>query len=76
MAIHIDIGVTVQAVSFINEDILRNECELWRLDDNNNEFLMSEYSTIIEAELHRKAFQDKGHKQIYFVKSKNSTESE
>ena len=42
---------------------------LWRLDDNDNEFLIMKYWLAEEAEVTRKMYEDKGHKQTYFVKT-------
>lgn len=42
--------------------------ELWRQDDNGNEFLVSKFSCRHEAQLLRKRLERRGHKQHYWVK--------
>ena len=41
---------------------------LWRLDDNDNEFLILKYWREDEAKSMRKMYEDRGHKQTYFIK--------
>ena len=42
---------------------------LWRLDDNSNEVLMFRFPDRLRAEQCQRLFTDRGHKQIYFVRS-------
>ena len=41
--------------------------ELWRRDDNNNEFLISRHATQSEAQARADHFESLGHKQDYWV---------
>ncbi|WP_353570692.1 hypothetical protein [Candidatus Albibeggiatoa sp. nov. BB20] len=41
---------------------------VWRLDDNNNTFLIENNLTKAEAQRLAQAFEDKGHKQLYWAK--------
>ena len=43
--------------------------ELWRQDDNGNEFLVASYSCHYEAQLLRKRYERKGHKQHYWLRA-------
>ena len=67
-----DLGISFNELSFVNEYTLLKKTELWRLDDNANEFLISEFDFEIEAELSRRKLEDKGHKQTYFLRSKSA----
>ena len=40
----LDLNISFEDFSFVNDYALVGKTELWRLDDNGNEFLMSEYS--------------------------------
>ena len=42
--------------------------QLWRQDDNGNEFMISEHQSELEAQLLRKRLERRGHKQHYWVK--------
>ncbi len=44
--------------------------ELWRMDDNGNEFLMETFANRELAEKQRHLFEARGHKQIYWTKPK------
>ena len=46
--------------------------EIWRQDDNGNEFLVTAFPRELEARLYRKQLERRGHKQHYWVKSRNS----
>lgn len=65
------LGIQSSDVTFYNNVGLKGPSELWRLDDNGNEFMISEYETELEAMLMRKEYEDKGHKQTYFTKVKS-----
>ncbi|QWF17182.1 hypothetical protein [Lysobacter capsici] len=41
---------------------------LYRLDDNGNEFPMEYLHSNASAEYLRKKYEDKGHKQLYFIR--------
>lgn len=41
--------------------------QLWRQDDNGNEFLVGAWSTREETEQQQRDFERRGHKQRYFV---------
>lgn len=41
--------------------------ELWRQDDNGQRFLVARFSCQSEAESQRCSFEEKGHKQLYWV---------
>jgi len=55
---------------FITEKVqmMNAPFSLWRLDDNDNEFMIMKYWVAEEAESTRKMFEDRGHKQVYFIK--------
>ena len=44
--------------------------DLYRLDDNNNEFKMFCFHSEDNANQVKKRYEEKGHKQVYFVKQK------
>ncbi|MCA9780422.1 MAG: hypothetical protein KC800_27045 [Candidatus Eremiobacteraeota bacterium] len=46
--------------------------EVWRQDDNGNEFLVTAFPRELEARLYRKQLERRGHKQHYWVKSRPS----
>lgn len=41
---------------------------LFRYDDNGGEFLMARFDSYLEAEMTRQMYEDRGHKQIYYLK--------
>ncbi|CAM2006083.1 hypothetical protein [Acanthopleuribacter pedis] len=49
---------------------------LFRYDDNGGEFLMAQFDNYLEAELTRLMYEDRGHKQIYYLKKGNATEKQ
>lgn len=65
------IGINRDEVDWINTSILESKTELWRLDDNDNDFLMGTYSSFLDAELTRFYYENKGHKQTYYTKAVN-----
>jgi O-acetyl-ADP-ribose deacetylase (regulator of RNase III) len=42
--------------------------ELWRQDDGGNQFLIESFSTREAAERMMKVYEDRGHKQVYWIK--------
>ena len=40
---------------------------LWRQDDNGNSFLVATFQSEQEAEARRRVYEDRGHKQLYWV---------
>ena len=51
-------------------DVSRGKAEfsVWRLDDNNNEFLVRDRLTEHEAQALVREYEAKGHRQAYWVK--------
>ena len=47
--------------------------QLWRLDDNNNEVLVEVFVSERAAHQKKKEFEDRGHKQAYWVKCVEKT---
>ena len=64
----VTLGISQEDILWFNNDALGNECELWRLDDNGNEYRMETYDNRVKAELTRLEYESKGHKQTYFLK--------
>ena len=67
-----DLDIKFENLSFVNDHALVGSTELWRQDDNGNAFLVSDLGFELEAELCKRKFEEKGHKQIYFLKSKSA----
>lgn len=44
--------------------------ELWRQDDGGHQFLVARFSTREEAEREMRVYEDRGHKQVYWVTRK------
>jgi hypothetical protein len=65
------LGINRDEVDWINNEILKSKTELWRLDDNDNDFLMGTYDSFLDAELTRLHYEHKGHKQTYYTKFVN-----
>jgi len=42
--------------------------ELWRLDDNGNEFLIETFASRRAAEAQKRRFEHRGHKQTYWIR--------
>ncbi len=59
--------------AFNFEHISEADKKIWvlmRLDDNGNEFEMATFNHLEAAEVARKTYADKGHKQLYFLRKK------
>jgi hypothetical protein len=52
-------------ISLITEP--RREWELWRQDDGGNQYCVSAYATREEAERQARTYEERGHKQVYWV---------
>lgn len=46
----------------------QDQWELWRQDDGGNQFLIGRYANCAEAERVMQEFENRGHKQVYWVK--------
>lgn len=46
---------------------MRCEYQIWRQDDNGNQFVVDTLPTFEAAEQARQTFEDSGHKQFYWV---------
>ncbi|MCP4131865.1 MAG: hypothetical protein GY754_12870 [bacterium] len=68
------IGVTSSSITWVNELVDTEKCELYRIDDNGNNFPMGFYDSYIKAETMKFKFESKKHKQTYFLK-RNLTNS-
>ncbi|GFR49946.1 hypothetical protein Agub_g12053 [Astrephomene gubernaculifera] len=44
--------------------------DLYRIDDNANEFLMATFAKRVEAEQMMLEFESRGHKQVYFIRTR------
>lgn len=62
------LGISSSGVDWINNEAFQSKTELWRLDDNDNDFLMDSFDTFLEADLTRLYYEQKGHKQTYYTK--------
>jgi len=63
--------VSSDSIHWISPDLDSESCQLTRLDDNDNTFVIKEYDSYIKAELTRIEFENKGHKQTYRVVREN-----
>ena len=50
--------------------------ELWRQDDNGNEFPIATFSSFEDAEKERLDFEARGHKQHYWVRQAEAVSSQ
>lgn len=64
----LELEVTSDMLHWVNDHTDNETCELYRYDDNGNEFLVETYNSYIEAEVSRYTFEARGHKQIYYLK--------
>lgn len=46
---------------------MTGEWELWRQDDGGHQFRIATFATRAEAEAAMKAYEDRDHKQVYWV---------
>ncbi|HIB64861.1 MAG TPA: hypothetical protein EYO33_07080 [Phycisphaerales bacterium] len=52
---------------------MRTSYQLWRQDDNGNEFMIETFLSENEAEEAKKEFEAKGHKQMYWVREQSES---
>lgn len=54
---------------------MRCEYQIWRQDDNGNQFVVDSYPTFEAAVQSKQSLEDSGHKQFYWIVSMNQPES-
>lgn len=64
-----ELGLSWTHLDAVREDRFHAErFGLYRYDDNGGEYLMERFNCFLTAEMTRQMFEDRGHKQIYYLK--------
>lgn len=70
------LGVKFEDLTWIHDDIKPTPWELWRQDDNGNQALMKTCLSRVDASILQKLYEDRGHKQLYWIQECGNSNSE